>query len=64
MPTIDFGSAASLARLDGEITRQALMVSYVDSFYLLFVTALVVAPLIALMRPARAQGDAPAVHMD
>ncbi|GAO38744.1 putative multidrug efflux pump membrane protein EmrB [Sphingomonas changbaiensis NBRC 104936] len=64
MPDLDFSSIASLARLNGEITRQAAMVSYIDAFYALFVVTLVVAPLILFMRPPRKGAAAPTMHMD
>ena len=64
MPDFDFGSLADLARLNGEITRQASMVSYVDAFYALFVVTLITAPLIFLMRPSRKGAAAPTMHMD
>lgn len=63
-PDFDFSSLASLARLNGEISRQASMVSYTDAFYALFVVTLIVAPLILMMRPPRKGADAPAMHMD
>ena len=64
MPGFDFGSMADLARLNGEITRQASMVSYIDAFYALFVVTLITAPLILLMRPPRKGAKAPTMHMD
>ena len=42
----------ALARLDDEITRQALMIGYIDVFYLTTWTSLVSLPLILqLSRP-------------
>jgi DHA2 family multidrug resistance protein len=64
MPNVDFSSAASLLQLNEEVTRQASMVSYIDSFYALFIAAAVVAPLILLMRPPKVANGGPAVHMD
>ena len=64
MPNFDFGSLPDLARLNGEITRQASMVSYIDAFYALFVVTLITAPLILLMRPPRKGAGAPTMHMD
>ncbi len=46
-------SAAGLAALDGEVTRQAAMVAYVDDFILMMVVTLAAVPLIALMRNPR-----------
>ncbi len=64
MPDFDFTSLSDLARLNGEITRQASMVSYIDAFYALFVVTLITAPLIFLMRPPRKGAAAPTMHMD
>ncbi|TPG22633.1 DHA2 family efflux MFS transporter permease subunit [Sphingomonas koreensis] len=66
MPSIDFSSVSSLARINAEITRQAGMVSYIDAFYALFITILVISPLILFMRPPRKKaGDEPmTMHMD
>jgi DHA2 family multidrug resistance protein len=63
MPDVDFSQTESLLRLNAEITRQAAMVSYVDSFYVLFIASLAVAPLILLMRPPKGR-DAPAMHLE
>jgi DHA2 family multidrug resistance protein len=48
-------TAAGALALNAEITRQATMVAYVDDFRLMVVLALVCAPLIFLLRPARRQ---------
>ena len=61
---IDFTSLSGLARINGEITRQAMMVSYIDAFHALFVVTAVVFPLIFFMRPPRKGVAAPTVHMD
>lgn len=39
-----------LTTLNGEVTRQASMVAYVDVFHLLFLTTLLTAPLVLLLR--------------
>ncbi len=41
------------ARLNGEITRQAMMIGYLDDFRLLIVMCFVSAPLLLLMRPPK-----------
>lgn len=64
MPDFDFGLTRSLQTLNAEITRQATMVSYVDAFYFLFVTSIVVAPLVFLMKPPGKNAPAPVVHID
>lgn len=54
-----------LKYMDVEVNRQALMVAYIDDFWLMmWVTALSV-PLVLLLKPPKKQGsDAPIVHMD
>jgi MFS transporter, DHA2 family, multidrug resistance protein len=46
-------SAAALATLNGEVTRQAAMIAYVDDFKLMLWLTLAVIPLLLLIRPAR-----------
>jgi DHA2 family multidrug resistance protein len=43
----------TLALIDGEITRQAVMMSYLDSFSLMMVATILSLPLIMLLRPTR-----------
>ncbi|MBV1690804.1 multidrug efflux MFS transporter [Novosphingobium sp. G106] len=50
MGDFDFGALQAVARMDIEIGRQALMVSYVDAYWLLFVACLVVMPLVLFLR--------------
>jgi DHA2 family multidrug resistance protein len=65
LPGFDLGVPAAVARLNGEITRQAAMVSYVDAFWGLFLVTLVIAPMVLLMRPPRASaGGTPNMHLD
>ena len=66
MPNLDFSSAESLLRINGEVTRQAMMVSYIDAFYALFVVIILISPLILFMKPPRKKSGAqqPAMHMD
>jgi DHA2 family multidrug resistance protein len=58
-------SAAGLAALNGEITRQAAMISYIDDFKLMMIITLAAVPLLALMRnPRRALTEPPALALD
>ncbi|WP_229414560.1 DHA2 family efflux MFS transporter permease subunit [Zemynaea arenosa] len=41
------------AALNGEITRQAAMIAYVDDFYLMMICTALVLPLLILIRPPR-----------
>ncbi|MBH64068.1 MAG: hypothetical protein CL569_16800 [Alphaproteobacteria bacterium] len=49
----DTSSLSGLARLDGEITRQSVMIGYLNDFWILLVLSIAVMPLILLIdRPA------------
>ena len=54
-PDFDFGSPIEMLRASGEIGRQALMVSYTDSFWLLYVCAFALAPMVVLLRYRKQQ---------
>lgn len=60
-------TGVNLAQLDGLVNQQALMVSYIDDFYLLMWVTLSALPLVFMLgKPKRAGGAAPpaAVHAD
>jgi DHA2 family multidrug resistance protein len=65
-PGFDFEAPAAVARMNAEITRQAMMVSYVDVFWLLFITSVLVMPAVLLLRPPRRAnaGEDMHLHMD
>ena len=50
---IDLASPQSLLLLNGEITRQAGMIAYLDDFKLIMVMTLMLAPLLLLFRRGR-----------
>lgn len=52
-PEISFDSVPEIAAMHGEVGRQAMMVSYVDSFWVLFVFAFALIPLVVLLKPMR-----------
>jgi DHA2 family multidrug resistance protein len=61
VPDFDFAAPFAVAGMHGEVARQAMMVSYTDSFWLLFLMSVVVLPIILLMRaPRPAKGSAKA----
>jgi DHA2 family multidrug resistance protein len=63
MPDFDLADIGTVGSLMHEIGRQATMVAYVDCFRLVFILALVTAPLCLLMRMSRAaRAPAPVVH--
>jgi MFS transporter, DHA2 family, multidrug resistance protein len=49
---------AALALLDAEINRQALMIAYIDDFYLMMIVSLAAIPLLLLLRKGRSAGVA------
>lgn len=49
-PDFDFSSAQAMIGLNGEVFRQAMMVSYTDSFWLLYVISFALAPMVVLLR--------------
>lgn len=53
LPDFDFTSMQSVAGVNHEIARQAMMVGYVESFWFLFLLSLVLMPIIWLMRPPK-----------
>ncbi len=65
-PGFDFTVPMMVARMNAAITRQASMVSYIDSFWFLFVVTLGVMPLLLLLRkPGKAAGgDDMPLHVD
>jgi DHA2 family multidrug resistance protein len=50
---IDFAGRNSLALLNGEVTRQAAMIAYLDDFKLIMVMTLMLLPLLLLFRRGR-----------
>ncbi len=73
LPTIDLGGAAErlgslggglMAMINGEVTRQALMVAYLDNFYMMFWLILCFVPLTMLVKKPQAMGGPMAVHND
>lgn len=61
----DIGAIQGLARLDAELTRQAMMIGYLNDFWLLTLLAVCIVPLVLLLkRPDREPGDADAAHSE
>jgi len=52
-------TAAGITSLNGEITRQASMVAYVDDFRLMFIITIACMPMLLLMRKSRRAGGEP-----
>lgn len=49
-PEMDFGATETIASATHEVFRQALMVAYTNSFWLIGIICLIVAPLVMLLR--------------
>jgi MFS transporter, DHA2 family, multidrug resistance protein len=73
VPAIDPAAAAAqlgnygdvaLAMLNGEVTRQAAMIAYLDNFYMLFWVILAIAPLAYLLKRPQLVGSKPPVEIE
>jgi DHA2 family multidrug resistance protein len=51
--TLREGHHAGLALIDGLLSRQALMIAYLDDFKIMMLVAIAVMPLVFLLKPAR-----------
>jgi MFS transporter, DHA2 family, multidrug resistance protein len=58
--TGDLG-AAGLAMLNGEVTRQAAMIAYLDNFTMMFWLLLAITPLVWLLKRPRLPGKSPPI---
>jgi len=57
-PAFNMGTTAGLSALNGEVTRQAAMVGYVDDFRLMMIITLAVMPLLLVMRKPKLAAEA------
>ena len=66
MPGFDPTLTSSITSTLGEVTRQATMVAYIDSYRMLLALAVVMAPLCLMMRGngPKSSGPPPVVHAD
>ena len=63
-PGFDFHLPAAVARMNAMVTRQAMMVSYIDAFWFLFILTVAVIPLLLFMRnPRRAASSEDDLHL-
>jgi DHA2 family multidrug resistance protein len=53
LPDFDFSAPFTLAGMNGEVARQAMMVAYDDAFWLLFLLSAALLPVALLMRAPR-----------
>jgi DHA2 family multidrug resistance protein len=56
------GMAAAM--VDAEVNRQALMIAYINDFRLMMWIAVLILPLVVIIRPVRARGEAPTPIME
>jgi DHA2 family multidrug resistance protein len=59
-PAAASGDLAALARLDGLVGQQAMMISYLDDFRLMMLVTMCAIPLALFLRKPRAAPPAPA----
>ncbi|MDR3412816.1 MAG: DHA2 family efflux MFS transporter permease subunit [Formivibrio sp.] len=59
----NLGNQAGIAALNGEITRQATMIAYVDDFWLMLILTLLVIPLLLLIRTPAKGGPTKVDHV-
>jgi len=59
---IDFNSLPSLTAVDGEISRQAAMVAYIDAFKMVMIICFVALPLLLLMRQPKQRLAEESIH--
>ncbi len=52
------------ARFNVEVTHQALMIAYIDDFWLMFGLSLLAMPLLLLLRPARRGAAGPSIALE
>lgn len=66
MPGFDFTSPRAVAAMNAEISRQAAMVSYTNTFWLMAIITIVLVPLVLLLRMPRnaPPADDLPVHME
>jgi DHA2 family multidrug resistance protein len=50
---------AALVMIDNEINRQALMIAYIDDFWLMMIMSLGITPLLLLLRKSKVSGEEP-----
>jgi DHA2 family multidrug resistance protein len=58
----NLANGAGMAALNGEITRQASMIAYVDDYWLMMILTLAVIPLLLLVRKPKLAAPAPIDH--
>jgi DHA2 family multidrug resistance protein len=61
-PMFDPSTTAGISALNGEITRQATMVAYVDDFRLMFFITIACMPMLLFMRKPRRAAGAEPIH--
>ncbi|HEV7489863.1 MAG TPA: DHA2 family efflux MFS transporter permease subunit [Rhodanobacteraceae bacterium] len=62
--TLGTNTASGLAALNGEVTRQASAIAFLNDFWLMMVMTAVAIPLLLLIRPVRSSAPAAAIVAD
>lgn len=60
----DVATSAGAAMLNGEVTRQATMIAYVDDFWLMMVLTALCIPMLLLMRPPKKRTPNGPAHVE
>jgi DHA2 family multidrug resistance protein len=58
----NLANGAGMTALNGEITRQASMIAYVDDYWLMMILTLAVIPLLLLVQKPKTGAPAPIDH--
>ena len=53
LPEAALNTAMGAAAVDGAVSRQAAMVAYIDVYHMMFLTTVIVAPMVLFMRPGK-----------
>lgn len=61
MPGIDLSSSGTAAQMMGAVSRQATMVAYTDTYWMLCLIALAMMPVVLVLRPPRRPSSNPPV---
>ena len=59
---IDLNNLASLAAINGEISRQAAMIAYIDAFKMIMIICFVALPLLVFMRQPKRRLAEETIH--
>jgi DHA2 family multidrug resistance protein len=61
--SVGMSGHSAVAALNGEVTRQAAMIAYLDDFHLMLIMTVLAIPLLLLVRSARSSATPQAKHV-